>query len=306
MPDLLTLLHNSLDPFYPLPPGDQRYVDCNAVRGDADIRRELGKKILRSDRHTYQLYTGHTGAGKSTELLRLKDHLQDNGCVVVYFAAGPDDQYDLPDVELPEILLTCARYLIEELQALGGDPGPLMGWLKNHLTEAKDLALSDIVLDNLTFDIGLGELIKINAQARQDPRLRRQLRDLLNPQSVPLIEQINTIIRSAKLPQGKSKLVMIADNLEKIVVERRDDGSTNYDEIFVDRCEQLKGLECHIIYTAPLAMMYSQKTVDIPNLYDAVQILPMVMVNDHQGNPYLEGIKTLKALIDKRLRRLEG
>ncbi|MFO0051094.1 MAG: ATP-binding protein, partial [Pseudanabaena sp.] len=88
--DLLTQIYNAFDPFEPLPAGDPAYVDCAEVRGDTNILVDLGNKLLRSQRMVCQLYTGHRGGGKSTELLRLKDHLEKNGCVVVYFAADED------------------------------------------------------------------------------------------------------------------------------------------------------------------------------------------------------------------------
>ncbi|GGA48735.1 hypothetical protein [Okeania sp. KiyG1] len=54
--ELLTNLHNSFDPFQPLPAGDPLYVDCKKVRGDGDVLVDLGRKIKRSNRMTCQLY----------------------------------------------------------------------------------------------------------------------------------------------------------------------------------------------------------------------------------------------------------
>ena len=61
----------------PLPSGDPRYVDCTAVRGNEDVVRQLFQRITWSDLPaTTQLFTGHRGCGKSTELLRLKTQLE--------------------------------------------------------------------------------------------------------------------------------------------------------------------------------------------------------------------------------------
>lgn len=75
MSDLITKIYNSFDPSRPLPAGDPQYVDCRSVRGDEDIVNDLGKRMRNSDRMTYQLYTGHRGSGKSTELRRLQKSL---------------------------------------------------------------------------------------------------------------------------------------------------------------------------------------------------------------------------------------
>ncbi len=90
-PDVLTQIYNAIDPFKPLEPGDPAYVDCQAERGDTNVVVDLGRDILRSNRDTCQLFAGHRGAGKSTELLRLKADLEAKGCFVVYFAAVGDD-----------------------------------------------------------------------------------------------------------------------------------------------------------------------------------------------------------------------
>ena len=77
--DLITKIYNSFNPFEPLQPGDPAYVNCSAVRGNENIFNEVGRKIIRSHLKTCQLYTGHRGVGKSTELLRLKKYLEANG-----------------------------------------------------------------------------------------------------------------------------------------------------------------------------------------------------------------------------------
>ncbi len=100
----IKLLYNAFDPFQPLPAGDPTYVNCNEVRGDGDILVGIGKEILYSDRMTCQLYGGHRGAGKSTELLRLQDYLDKEGCFVVYFAAYEED-IEPEDAQYTDILL---------------------------------------------------------------------------------------------------------------------------------------------------------------------------------------------------------
>ena len=71
MEDLLDEMYNNCAPT-PLQPGDPRYVDCRAVRGEEDVLKDLGRTVRRSDDFTYQLYSGYRGSGKTTELLRLK------------------------------------------------------------------------------------------------------------------------------------------------------------------------------------------------------------------------------------------
>ena len=75
-PKLIDKIYNAFEPFEPLKPGAPAYVRCGIVRGDSNIRQDLGKKIVRDNSATCQLYSGHRGVGKSTELLRLKEYLE--------------------------------------------------------------------------------------------------------------------------------------------------------------------------------------------------------------------------------------
>lgn len=124
---ILKGIYNAFDPFRPLPAGDPVYVDCREVRGDGDVIVELGREILLSERTTCQLYGGHRGAGKLTELLRLKKYLEEQNCFVVYFGADEED-IDPEDTQYTDILLACTRHLIEDLKAINSQP--LLDWLK--------------------------------------------------------------------------------------------------------------------------------------------------------------------------------
>lgn len=52
-------LYNQFNPFMPLSPTDETYVDCKHVRGEGDILVDLGNHIHISDQVSPQLYTGH-------------------------------------------------------------------------------------------------------------------------------------------------------------------------------------------------------------------------------------------------------
>lgn len=108
----LSDIYNQFSPDRPLPANDPVYVDCSSVRGNDNIIRELGRKIVRSNKSTCQLYTGHRGGGKSTELLRLEYYLKTNGCRVVYFEA--DEDLELRDVGYPDINMSQEKWEIQK------------------------------------------------------------------------------------------------------------------------------------------------------------------------------------------------
>ncbi|WP_445175795.1 ATP-binding protein [Microcoleus sp.] len=300
---LLTNLYNAFDPFYPLPAGDPQYVDCREVRGDGDIIEDLGRKIKLSQRMTCQLYAGHRGAGKSTELLRLQEYLQNQGCFVVYFAA--DDQDINPeDTEYTDILLACTRHLLESLR--NANSKPLRDWMRDRWEDVKDLALTEVSFETLSLESQIAQFAKLTANVRTVPSLRQQIRDKINPHTTTLIDALNEFIVDAKknLPDKSSQLAVIADNLDRIVPFSQDGKRSNLDEIFLDRTEQLKALDCHVIYTIPISMVYSNRATELINNYNDPQVLPMIMVQNPDGSTNEAGLAKIKELIEKRVKQV--
>ncbi|MEQ8958447.1 MAG: ATP-binding protein, partial [Coleofasciculus sp. C2-GNP5-27] len=100
------------------PEDRQYYINFSSVRG-GKIIEALGRTIARlsPDEPTCQLFTGHIGCGKSTELFRLKAQLEAEQFHVVYFESSQD--LDMADVDISDILLSIARSVSENLEAIG-------------------------------------------------------------------------------------------------------------------------------------------------------------------------------------------
>jgi hypothetical protein len=303
--DILPQIYNAFHPT-PLPANSKLYVDCKAVRGGSDVLVELGRTIRFSDEPTCQLYTGHRGGGKSTELLRLKQDLENKGCTVVYFSAE-DEDVNPEDVEYTDILMACTRHLLEGVKE--ADPRPVLSWLRERWQALQDVLLTDISVTDPKAEIGIKEFAKITASIRSQPTQRAKLRELLNPYTEKLVDALNAFIADArqKLPQDKQRLVVIADGLEKVTLVIREGGRTNHDEIFIDRAEQLKGLNCHVIYTVPISLVLSNRASDLMEIYNCdPQVLPMVMPQTLQNERYDPGIEILKSIIQSRVQSVMG
>ncbi|MEH2281492.1 MAG: ATP-binding protein [Nostoc sp.] len=302
--DLLANLYNAFNPFEPLPAGDPKYVDCQDVRGDADILQELGNRMQLANTNTCQLYSGHRGAGKSTELLRLKKYLENRQFYVVYFAADEED-IDSEDAQYTDILLACTRRLLKDLKKIAS-PRPILDWLKSRWVDLKDLALTPLEFESLEVEAQVAQFAKLTANLRAVPELRQKIRQKIDPYTVTLIEVLNEFLADAKknLPTGKIQLAVIVDNLDRMVLVKDGDGRTNYEEVFLDRSEQLQALDCHLIYTVPISMVYSTRATDLRDIYGDPQILPMIMVNTLKGDIYQPGLKKVKEVINKRVRQI--
>ena len=304
--DLLTEIYNVFDPFDP--PPKKAYVNCEEVRGNWDVLRELGRKIIRSHNPTCQLYTGHRGVGKSTELLRLKEYLEQNNFFVVYFAAN-DEDIDIEDTEYADILLACTKHLVQTIKLKDKNPlKALSNWLQQRAQSFQDLLLTKLSFEDLTLEQQVSQFAKITATLKAQPDNRREIRDRIHANAPSLLDALNQFIEAAKksLPKDCRDLVLIVDNLDRIVERQKAENQpSNYDEIFIKRHEQMRGLKCHVIYTVPIAMVYSERCTQLQNNFDETDVLPMIMVSDQQNQPNERGLKKFREIIAKRIAQVK-
>jgi hypothetical protein len=85
--------------------------------------------------------------GKSTELPRLQEYLEEQGYFLVSFAADQDD-IEIEGAEYADILVACTRHLVQSIPI--GNHNPLVQWLQERWDSMKELALSEVQFDGLT------------------------------------------------------------------------------------------------------------------------------------------------------------
>ncbi len=99
-------------------------------------------------------------------------------------------------------------------------------------------------------------------------------------------------------------MAIIADSLDRITPTIQEDGRTNHDRIFIERSEQLKGLDCHVVYTVPISLLFSNKANILVANYGDTTILPMIMVQQPDGSSYQLGLDKLKEIISQRIKTI--
>ncbi|MGF1459769.1 MAG: ATP-binding protein [Leptolyngbyaceae cyanobacterium] len=282
------------------PVADPRYyINFADVRG-GDIVRELARTIvdLSPDEATTQLLTGHVGSGKSTELLQLRGQLQEAGFHVVYFDSGLD--LEMADVEVTDILLVMARQISASLEGEGINLKPT--YFQRLFRSIVDTLQMPIEITDVSLSVGIAE---ITAQSKESTNLRNQLHQYLEPRTRNILDAINSELLTPGIAQlkeqGKQGLVAIADNLEKMLPNPKPTGRSQPEYLFVDRGEQLKRLDCHVIYTIPLELVFSN---DLPILMNRFgmrpRVLTMVPVKTISGNINPESMTKLQQMVMAR------
>ncbi|MGK7903418.1 MAG: ATP-binding protein [Hormoscilla sp.] len=319
----LPRFYAACNPSKPLAMGNaderQYYIDFASVRG-GKIIEALSRTIavLAPDQPTCQLFTGHIGCGKSTELLRLKAELEERGFHVIYFESSQD--LDMADVDVTDILLAIARQVSENLEMMKINLQPR--GFKRILKEAADFLQTPIELSGSIEVPGVGEITASNdelgfslpggiatitAKTQQSPTLRQRLRNWLEPRTNPILQAINQEIfdRATRELQnlGKKGLVVIVDNLDRVHNKRTSSGSLLPEYLFIDRGQQLRQLNCHVVYSIPLSLVFSNDSERLKNRLGGgipPKVLPMVPVQMRDGSECLAGMNLLRQMVMTR------
>ena len=299
---------NACDPSITLSVGNAEdrkyYIDFAEVRGGKIIEK-LARTITRStiNKPTCQLFTGHIGCGKSTELRRLEAELKMKGFHVVYFESTQD--LDMSDVDISDILLAIVRQVSQSLESVGIRLRPK--YFESLFNEVADFLQTPIEFSaeaGFSLPLGLG---KITAKTKDSPKLRTKLRGFLEPRTNGILESINKEVLGAAIDQlkqqGQTGLVVIVDNLDRVDPRAKASGLSQPKYLFVERGEQLRRLNCHVVYTIPLSLTFSNNAQELINRMGGgvpPETLPMVPVQLRNGIACEPGLNLLRRMVMKR------
>lgn len=284
------------------------YIDFSSVRS-SNIIDELQANIslFSPDAATCQLFTGHVGGGKTTELLYLKSILEEEGFQVVYLESS--HSLNLADTDIGEILLTIAGHLSHTFEGLELTNSTLLWqsllqelWkILNREDEVKTLTSVSVIEKHGIASLSSG-LRNIALHAKNRPELRLKLRQYLEPRISLILKAINTELiepATAALKQlGKKGLVTIVDNLDRLEAVQKPWGRSQPEYLFVDRGEQLCKLNCHMVYTVPLSLIFSKDFGRLTQRFGCdPKILPAIPVRDRHGRDFEPGIGQLQQMI---------
>lgn len=288
------------------------YIDFTRARSGkraSNLIDELYRTITRSDDKSHQLFTGHIGCGKSTELRKLQHGLEQQGFQVIYFDSSED--LVMTDVDISDLLLTVARQVSKSLTAaqINLDPERFQGVLQR----AWNVLQSDVTLSGEGTIPGFGKvsastageaaidfgIAKLSAKLKSSPDARARLRQYLEPQTDNLIELINQELlepaHKELQSQGKKGLVVLVDSLDRLE-NTKERNQAEY--LFVTRGEKLRQFSCHVVYTLPLVLTFSNSIAPLRDRFGSdPKVLPMVRVQSRTGILHLEGMSLLREMI---------
>jgi len=292
----------------PLKLGDPRYVDLSSGRSTTDLgmlRIHLQDHDAAQNRFAKVVFTGHRGSGKSTELLRLEHELSQRFTPLHLCV----DDTLLRDCDYPDLLL----WLVDSL-ARTFDEGkmPLDERLTNDVamwfaettkvdvkkvqsevsveTEAEAQARTGL------YWLSLKILARLKASIVGSVERRQEVRRSLKNYSDQLIDRVNLLLDNAQRvleSHGKTPdLLIVQDNLDRLPP---DAGQS----LFIQNGDLLKRLRAHFIFTVPIAMVLAPW--NIGSVFEHSFTMPMVKVQERQGQEFKDGIDALVKLLKARV-----
>lgn len=309
--------YNAVNPDQSLHPGDPRYVDFAPWRGEEQIVDMIAQPIIwagqgRPVQHVKQLLTGHRGCGKTTELLRLKERLENEGYFVVYFDS--ELEVDMNDVDYADILLATLHQLDAQVRE------SKLGFTLNS-ARLEDLAmrLAKVTIekeDRQEVETALETEFRLEPQIpffarmmaavrgfiKDNTTYKKQLRLEVQQRTAQFLEDLNDLIDQLQQQlreRGKKGLVVIIDSLDRIIPRSLDEKGrrTSHTAIYLEHAEHLKAPRCHIVYTVPISLVFNE------NLTHAFSYttLPMIKVREQDGSVCREGLAAMRKAIALRV-----
>ena len=304
--DILQMLYNNCDPDQPadLP----FYLDCSTSRGNVGELDRTVRELNFARQPLHLLFTGHSGCGKSSELLALRRKLEDQ--------KTPDGRhrYFIVRFKALEYLNTYDVYTWDILWAV-------MAEFVSQVYDRTGVRLEDAYLERrwkdirkfFVSDMELAQTeislpgVKTRLQFKSgDKKTLDELRLSDRPKINTILLEINSLFdktRVALRERGFDDILLILDDLEKIErFEEFSQGADSHRELFIERKAIFTGLKAHLIITIPLPLARSCG----PQLYNLYQkhplILPMIKVTERDGlTPYEAGCGHLRGIIERRL-----
>lgn len=287
---------NICDPYRYAEMDSAVFVDLDGmkVRG-RDWSQELSLDIEMSESPIYDLFTGHKGSGKTTELKKVQQRLENPegaNLLVVYINA--EDYIDLSStIDVPDILSvvvhstikTVAEYLGNDAESALKDGyfGRLWNWLVGTDVEFKEL------------EFGVEDSAKLVFEMKTRPTLRQKIRETVASNFSVFVEQIREelIAQQNKILPQKSGIMVIFDQLEKLrgLSHNWHEVLQSAEKVFGGDGQYVK-LPVHVIYTFPPALA---------TRINHYKFLPVIKIKTRESDPNDEGVKAMRLMALQRI-----
>jgi hypothetical protein len=316
----LDTAYKALDPAPLIDPRDFKvfYKDSiNKFRGvDCVDRMRLGLERASGGQHYKALLMGHSGVGKSTELTRLlgQDSITSKYCPIRFSVI---EHLDPVGFKPFDVLLAMLHEMVARtgmpLGKGGAGKAPSDALLNRVLqwfaAEKKSVEQSTAVVASAEAGAGpgadtllgkvLGLFAKLSGEMKYASTRKREVVEYRFSQLNSFIEAANALMiecnRLLTEASGQEWLFVIED-FDKAGVSPQ-----ATEEFFVTYANVIRGLQCHLVFTLPIALGYSSKAGQLPVPQNQIFCIPDTMVFDRHHAPHVQARQAIRAVLEARV-----
>lgn len=300
----------------PLDPRDKRYVplydDPELTEGDPV---ELLARSIEWTSESVQLFSGYRGTGKSTELRRLRQRLEQYDHLV--FLCDVEDYLNLSaPVDISDFLMAVAGVFGDSVNArLKCDRHPLHEsyWerFRHFLTQTQ------VEVSELSTSLGMdgAAVVEIRTSLKSDPSFKQRLQEHMAGRLGAFVSDVHAFlgecVKSLRKYYGSDRaVVLLLDSVEHIrgTSANAEVVHSSVETLFASHADKLRLPYLHVIYTVPpyLKVRYS----NIGSLYQpgGLQLLPAFKLHGQDGKRLEESFDAMERVVSARgdWRRLLG
>jgi hypothetical protein len=249
--------------------------------------------------YTKLLFSGFTGSGKTTELIKLCFQMQKDFNIIIFSAWN---RLKINELSIESLLFEIVGDALQYLYT-------------NELVDETDELLKEIV-DNITdwcsetkivtekkkeksktvgggIEFLKGIFFKAKTERHYFGGDRTESTRIEERKINDLIFECNKIFDYLKEKTGKETLIII-DDLEKMsFVKSR--------EFYLENSSFIRDFRCKMVMTLPVELIFHSDFAIIQNVFGEAEVLPMIKIRDEEGNVYKPGIDCLTTILERRL-----
>lgn len=242
------------------------------------------------------LFSGHRGSGKSTELNRLMVYPDVNEkYFIVHYSVY--DVLDIAGLDYTDLLFSIgAQIFIEADKQAITMRDSLLKQLREWGSAIEQETESG---RKIGVEGGLGIPLtdffnKAQLKLKLEYESRKKIRSRIEARLSELMDIINLIVAEVELNSEKKVLVVIED-LDKTDLKTAKN-------LFYERQSSLTQPRCSIIYTVPIALLYSSEARQVTQAFPGEYVLPSVSITKRKTrDPNEEGRMVMKEFVRKRM-----
>jgi hypothetical protein len=284
-----------------LEPGDPAYVEGFNRDTEHDAVEEIANEIDWQRGGGVCLFTGQRGTGKSTELKRLKQRLEELGCIVLYADLS---EYLLltKEVEITDFLMSLAGAMSEKIEErYHACPGNRSYWDRlAHFLQSR------VEIEEFGTTIAGVEL---KASLKNDPDFKQQVQQRMRGHVAQLVREAHEFIAEAvrfvrdREHDPARKVVLLVDSVERIrgVGEEAMRVYESVRNLFFGHAEHLRIPYLHTVYTIPpyLSVLAAGAGLLMGGAATRRLVSAHIYLN-RSREPDPAGLALMRAVIDRR------